>query len=533
MQSASWKNAPAMRYESHHGDRVALCFKDRPGNVDQILRDTAAKHGGREAIIDGARRYTFTELDKMADRIAAGLAARGVAPGDRVALLLNNKAEFAFVLFGALRAGCVVVPLNTREQKPELEFVLSNCGAKVLVHEAELIDRLPDAATVPGLTYRFAVGGAAKGSEPIETLGKDGAAPQVTFDEEATAVILYTSGTTGKPKGAMLTQMSMVMSAMHYETCWQLTKDDRALMAVPATHVTGLVAILLTMVRTGGATIILGQFKAADFLALATKERMTYTLMVPAMYHLCLLQTKLDGFDLSTWRVGGYGGSPMPAATIETLAKMLPNLNLCNAYGSTETTSPSTLTPLGEGAKRSDTVGAVVPCCEIRVMDDDGREVPQGETGEVWIKGGHVSKGYWDNPEATRLNFVSGFWKSGDIGALTKDGYLQIFDRKKDMINRGGFKVYSAEVEDVLAYHPKVGEAAVVGDPDPVLTERVHAYILPKDKSVTAEDIKAYCAERLSDYKVPDFVTFIDQPLPRNANGKVLKRALKRDTVAG
>jgi acyl-CoA synthetase (AMP-forming)/AMP-acid ligase II len=527
----NWKNAPATRFESHHGDRVVLCFADRPANVDQILRETVAKHGTRDAIIDGSRRYTFNELDKIADGIAAGLAARGVAPGDRVALLLNNKAEFAFVLFGALRAGCVVVPLNTREQKPELEFVLGNCGAKVLVHEADLVDRLPDGASVPALQHRFVVGGPVNGSEPFAALAADGFAPPATFDEEATAVILYTSGTTGKPKGAMLTHMSMVMSAMHFETCWQLTKDDRALMAVPATHVTGLVAILLTMVRTGGATIILGHFKAADFLALATKERMTYTLMVPAMYHLCLLQTKLDGYDLSTWRVGGYGGSPMPSATIETLAKMLPNLNLCNAYGSTETTSPSTLTPLGEGARRADTVGAMVPCCEIRIMDDDGREMPQGETGEVWIKGGHVAKGYWDNPEATRANFISGFWKSGDIGALTQDGYLQIFDRKKDMINRGGFKVYSAEVEDVLAYHPKVGEAAVVGDPDPVLSERVHAYILPKDRSVTVEDIKAYCAARLSDYKVPDFVTFVDQPLPRNANGKVLKRALKRDAA--
>ena len=529
----TWKNAPATRYESHHGDRVVLCFKERPANVDQILRDTVARHGARDALIDGARRFTFAELDKIADGVAAGLAARGVVPGDRVALLLNNKAEFAFVLFGALRAGCVVVPLNTREQKPELEFVLGNCGAKVLVHEADLADRLPDAAALPGLKHRFSVGGDVKGSEAFAALSKAGVPPQVNFDEEATAVILYTSGTTGKPKGAMLTQMSMVMSAMHFESCWQLTKDDRALMAVPATHVTGLVAILLTMVRAGGATIILGAFKAADFLALATKERMTYTLMVPAMYHLCLLQTKLDGYDLSAWRVGGYGGSPMPSATIVTLAKMLPNLNLCNAYGSTETTSPSTLTPLGEGARRADTVGAVVPCCEIRIMDDDGREMAQGETGEVWIKGGHVARGYWDNPDATRANFISGFWKSGDIGALTPDGYLQIFDRKKDMINRGGFKVYSAEVEDVLAYHPKVGEAAVVGDPDPVLSERVHAYILPKDKSVTVEDIKAYCAERLSDYKVPDFVTFVDQPLPRNANGKVLKRALKRDAVVG
>jgi len=527
----TWIDCPAKRYEAHYGDRVVACFAERPAGVDQIMREAVAANPGGDAIIESGRRYSYREFDDAVNAVANGLVACGLEPGDRVAMLLNNRAEFAFVFFGVMRAGGVAVPLNTREQKQELEFTIGNCGAKVLVHEADLEDRIPDAHTVPALKHRFAVGGAAKASKPLDDLFKSGAAPSVAVDQENTAVILYTSGTTGKPKGAMLTQMSMVMSAMHYEACWKLTSSDRALMAVPATHVTGLVAIMLAMVRVKGATIILGAFKAASFLELATKERMTYTLMVPAMYHLCLLQTDISGFDLSAWRLGGYGGSPMPVATIKTLAEKLPNLQLCNAYGSTETTSPSTLTPLGQGALKADTVGRPVPCCEIRIMDDDGCEVPAGETGEVWIKGGHVAPGYWSNPEATKLNFISGFWKSGDIGTMTAEGYLQIFDRKKDMINRGGFKVYSAEVEDVLAYHPKVGEAAVVGDPDPVLTEKVHAYILPKDASVTAEDIKAYCAKRLSDYKVPDYVTFVDQPLPRNANGKVLKRALKKDSA--
>jgi acyl-CoA synthetase (AMP-forming)/AMP-acid ligase II len=163
-------------------------------------------------------------------------------------------------------------------------------------------------------------------------------------------------------------------------------------------------------------------------------------------------------------------------------------------------------------------------------MDDDGHELPVGETGEVWIGGGHVSSGYWNNPEATRANFTAGYWHSGDIGALTDDGYVKILDRKKDMINRAGYKVYSAEVEDVLCHHPLIGEAAVVAEPDPVLGEKTHAFVLPRDASLTAEQVKGFCRERLSDYKVPDFVTFVDQPLPRNANGKILKRAL-RDRV--
>jgi acyl-CoA synthetase (AMP-forming)/AMP-acid ligase II len=525
---SDWPNAPAMRYEAHYGDRVVRCFANRPIGVDQILRDTVAKRPDAEALVDNGRRFTYAKFDRMVDAVAAGLIARGVQPGDRVALLLGNRAEFAFALFGAMRAGAAIVPLNTREQMPEIAFNIQDSGAKLLFFEGNLADRIPDAATVPTLTHKIAVGELVAGVESFDVLTAP-AAPVATpdFHRESTAVILYTSGTTGKPKGAMLTQMSMVMSALHYEYCLGMTDNDRALMAVPATHVTGLVAILLTMVRAGGATIFQTVFKAADFLALAAKERMTYTLMVPAMYNLCLLQASFDDFDLSDWRVGGYGGSPMPIATVHKLKEKLPNLQLSNIYGSTETTSPSTITPLGQVEAKIDCVGQPVPCCDIKIVDDDGVEVPQGETGEIWIAGGHVGAGYWNNPVATAANFTAGYWHSGDIGCMTDDGYIKVLDRKKDMINRAGYKVYSAEVEDVLAHHPQVGEAAVVAEPDPVLGEKTHAFVLVKEGTLTADDIRLFCRERLSDYKVPDFVTFVDQPLPRNANGKILKRALR------
>jgi long-chain acyl-CoA synthetase len=528
----NWQNSPAMRYEAHYGDRVVRCFINRPKGVDQILRDTVASKPDAEALVDNGRRYSYAQMDRIVDSVAAGLIARGVEPGDRVALLLGNRAEFAFALFGAMRAGAAIVPLNTREQMPEIAFNVQDSGAKVLFFEGSLADRIPGSATVPTLTHKIAVGEPVADAEPFDVLTAP-SAPVATpeFDQETTAVILYTSGTTGKPKGAMLTQMSMAMSALHYEFCLGMTGGDRALMAVPATHVTGLVAILLTMVKAGGATIFQTVFKAADFLALAAKERMTYTLMVPAMYNLCLLQASFDDYDLSAWRAGGYGGSPMPIATVRKLAEKLPNLQLFNCYGSTETTSPSTISPLGEVEATIDTVGKPVPCCDIKIVDDDGVEVPLGGTGEVWIAGGHVGAGYWNNPAATEANFTAGYWHSGDIGALTADGYLKILDRKKDMINRAGYKVYSAEVEDVLAHHPQIGEAAVVAEPDPVLGEKTHAFVLVKEGALTADDIKAFCRARLSDYKVPDFVTFVDQPLPRNANGKILKRALRTNTV--
>ena len=373
-----WPHEAPTRYEAHYGDRLVPCYVDRPASIDQLLRDAAARSPDAEALVDGDRRVSYREFDRIAGRVAAGLSALGLAAGDRVALLLGNRMEFAFALMGALRLGAIVVPLNTREQTPEIAFNLSHCGAKAIIHEASLTDRLPKPADTPSVGLRVAVGGPAAGSQDFDSLlAATGHAPDIVYGEEDTAVILYTSGTTGKPKGAMLTQMSIVHSVLHYQYCWGLNAADRALMAVPATHVTGLVAILLSMVRVGGATIFQTAFKAADFLALMAAEKASYTLMVPAMYNLCLLQAKLEDYDLRAWRVGGYGGSPMPIATVTTLAEKLPQLKLVNAYGSTETSSPSSVTPPGAG-DRVDTVGRPVPCALIKIIDDDGRRSGRG-----------------------------------------------------------------------------------------------------------------------------------------------------------
>jgi long-chain acyl-CoA synthetase len=222
----------------------------------------------------------------------------------------------------------------------------------------------------------------------------------------------------------------------------------------------------------------------------------------------------------------------MPAATIARLAAKLPGLLLMNAYGATETTSPTTLMPPGSTAARGDSVGRPVPGATVIVVDEAGREVPRGEVGEIWIHGPSVVGGYWNNPGATAEAFTGGFWHSGDIGAVDADGFVSVLDRKKDMINRGGHKIFTAEVESVLAGHPGVVECAVVARPCPVLCERVHAFVVSRAGAVTAEEVRAYCAERLSDYKVPETVTIRPDPLPRNANGKLLKRML-REELAG
>ena len=244
------------------------------------------------------------------------------------------------------------------------------------------------------------------------------------------------------------------------------------------------------------------------------------------MYNLCLLQADFAQYDLSAWRIGGYGGAPMPTATIEKLAAHNRCLKLINAYGATETTSPSTLMPGELTASHLDSVGLPAPGAQIVVMDANGRELPRGEVGEIWIGGAQVIKGYWNNPTATAESFTGGFWHSGDLGSIDADNFVRVFDRQKDMINRGGLKIYSAEVESVLAGHPAVVESAIVAKPCPVLGERVHAVVVTRE-AVTSDMLRAWCAARLSDYKVPESIIVRSDPLPRNANGKVMKRQLR------
>jgi long-chain acyl-CoA synthetase len=520
----------SVRYERHFGSRVIRCFSQRPGNIDEIFQRAVERFPEQEAIIaPNGERIKYRELNERVDRVAAGLATRGLGVGERIALLISNDPTFVIALLAAARLNAIVVPLNIREQTPELEFTLNQCGAKMIVHEANLAERLPSPATLPELKMRFAVNGDAAGSESFAVLEKSDAAKAAPApaNEENVAIILYTSGTTGKPKGATLTHFNLIHTQLHYEMCMGLRPGDRSLLAVPASHVTGIAAIILTMVHCGGCIVMMRDFKAKACLELMAKERVSYSIMVPAMYNLCLLQADFDAYDLSAFRCGGYGGAPMPEATISTLAKKLPQLTLINAYGSTETTSPTTVMPAGLGATHADSVGQVVPCGDVRVMNDQGQEVPRGESGELWIGGPMVVPGYWNNPAATQATFVAGYWRSGDIGSVDAEGFVRIHDRMKDMINRGGYKVYSVEVENVMSHHPLVLESAVVPVPDPVLGEKVHAFVVRRDVKLSVDELRDFCATHLSDYKVPDFFTLRDEPLPRNANGKILKRELR------
>jgi long-chain acyl-CoA synthetase len=523
---------PAMRLEARFGDRVVPAFGERPASLWAMISAAAERNPDGEALVCGEQRMDWREVAQASAQIAAGLREMGVQSGDRVALLLGNRIEFVLALFGAAHLGAVTVLLSTRQQKPEIAYVLTDCGAKLLIHEATLGDRVPDARDIPDLLHRITVDDGSASQFPTLLSNEPSPAP-AEVGEEDTAMILYTSGTTGRPKGAMLAHCNIIHSAMIYQTCMELTEADRSIAAVPLAHVTGVVANIMSMARCAGTLIIVSEFKAADYLKVAARERVTQTVMVPAMYNLCLLQADFDNYDLSAWRIGGYGGAPMPIATIEKLAVKVPGLKLINAYGSTETTSPSTIMPPELTAAHIDSVGLPCPGAEVLVMDAAGRELPRGEIGEIWIRSGSVIKGYWNNPNATAESFTAGFWHSGDLGSIDKDNFVRVFDRQKDMINRGGLKIYSAEVESVLAGHPGVVESAIIAKPCPVLGERVHAVIVTRSGDVREGDLRAWCAERLSDYKVPETMDLTAQPLPRNANGKVMKRQLREAWAAG
>src|ERR1700687_2135492 len=472
---------PAMQLEARFGDRVVPTFCERPKNIWAMVCEAASRNPDGEALVCGIRRMTWREVAQQSAQIATGLRKMGLQGGDRVALLLGNRIEFVLAMFGGAHLGAVTVILSTRQQNTEIASVLRVGGAKLLIHEATLADRLPDGGDIPDLKYRVSVDDDESASQ-FSNLSNDAAAQvPAAVGEEDTAMILYTSGTTGRPKGAMLAHCNVIHSAMVYEACMELTLADRSIAAVPLAHVTGVLANIMSMVRCAGTLIIVAEFKAAAYLKIASRERVTQTVMVPAMYNLCLLQADFDKYDLSAWRIGGFGGAPMPIATIEKLAAKIPGLKLINAYGSTETTSPSTIMPPELTAAHLDSVGLPCPGAHIIVVDADGRELPRGEIGEIWIHSGSVIKGYWSNPTATAESFTGGFWHSGDLGTIDADNFVRVFDRQKDMINRGGLKIYSAEVESVLAGHTSVVESAIIAKPCPVLGERVHAVVVTRE----------------------------------------------------
>lgn len=500
--------------------------------IAEIPRVQAQRRGTKPAVVSGETGETlsYAELDERCRRFAAYLGSAGVGRGERVAILLPNVPEFAVSYFGAIAAGCVAVPVNVRLSPGEIEYILSDCGARAVVTTTSHFEKI---ASLPRLgavrPWLLVDGKEARGAESfLRTMDCSPLAEPFPASPGDLACLLYTSGTTGYPKGAMISHSNALFNVGSCRTALGYGEDDRGLVSVPLFHVTGLHSQLVALLACGGTVVLQREYDTRTMLELIAAHKISALFFVPAIYKLITLRPDLDRIDLSAVRVAAYGGAPMDRETIAALRKILP-ADLHNCYGLTECSSLATVLPSHLAEARADSVGFPVPGTQAQVRGEDGRVLPPGEAGELWLKGPHIVKGYFGAPKKTAEAIRDGWLKTGDVARIDAEGLVYILDRLKDMINRGGEKIYGLEVENVLFAIPGVAEAAVIGIPHPVFGEVPAAYVVPaQGAALVPEAIREFCRSRLADYKVPVEVRIVDR-LPRNPGGKVLKAELRRN----
>lgn len=502
-------------------------------NLAVILRETASAAPGRPAALYPGGQLSYGELDMLSGRMAAGLEAAGVRPGEPVGLQLPNIPQFLITYFGILKCGAVAVPLNVMLKAPELAFQLGDCGARILVTWEGVLADSAKGAEAAGLDAVYAVGHPAEaddGVQPFERLlarpGPAGGYPLARRDLTDTAVVVYTAGTTGRPKGAMLTHLQLYMNADIPGRLFGVRPDDVVITVLPLFHVFGLSSILNVCVRFGCTMSLVPRFDPAAVLAAIERDRATIFEGVPTMFIALLGHPDLGRYDVSSLRVAISGGASIPAPVLDAFERHFGVLIL-EGYGMTETASTTTFN-LSAAERRVYSVGKPIWGTETQVWDSDGRRLPagQGNVGEVVTRGLHVMKGYLNDPGATAAAFTGDWLHTGDLGYVDDDGFLFIVGRQKELIIRGGYNVYPREIEDVLHAHPAVAEAAVLGIPDDRLGEEVMAVVtLRPGATLTAPELLAYCRERVAAYKYPRVLEFRAE-LPKNSLGKVLKDQL-------
>jgi len=499
-------------------------------NLAVILRETALTSAGKPVAYYPGGQLTYGELDALSDRLAAGLQARGIGPGDAVAVQLPNIPQFLIAYFGILKAGAVAVPLNVLLKGPEVAFHLADSGAKLLISWAGALAEAAKGAASAGLSEIYAVGPAedAAGAAPFEALlaGPGSERPFAQRGPTDTAVIVYTSGTTGRPKGAELTHLQLYMNADIPGRLFDVQPDDIVITVLPLFHVFGLSSILNVCVRFGCTMSLIPRFDPATVLAAIQRDRATIFEGVPAMFIALLSCPQLGDYDMSSLRIAISGGASIPAPVLDAFEERFGVLIL-EGYGLTETASTTTFNKSATD-RRVYSVGKPIWGTQTQVWDPAGRPLPPGQdsVGEVVTRGLHVMKGYLNKPEETAAVFTGNWFHTGDLGYFDEDGFLFIVGRSKELIIRGGYNVYPAEIESVLHDHPAIAEAAVVGIPDERLGEEVLAVVvLRPGASLAAEDVIAFCKERVAAYKYPRVVEFRDA-LPKNALGKILKDQL-------
>ncbi|MFE0703160.1 long-chain fatty acid--CoA ligase [Streptomyces sp. NPDC058872] len=488
-------------------------------NLAGFLVETAQRQPERPALRLGERVITYAELDEGSARAAALLRSQGVRPGDRVALMLPNVPEFVFLYYGILRAGAVVVPMNPLLKTRETEYHLADSGAARLFEWHQAPGEGAQGAAAAGVPHTtvepagFAAMLAA--CEPLPGVADTGG--------EDTAVLLYTSGTTGRPKGAVLTHAGLRHNTeVNSVEIQRMTPDDVVVGCLPLFHIFGQICTMSAAVRSGASLVMIPRFEPGAVLDAIARERATVFEGVPTMY-AALLQHPSDA-DLSTLRMCISGGASLPVEILHGFERRF-GCPVLEGFGMSET-SPVVTFNHPDKPRKAGSIGTPIRDVAVRLLDEEGRDVTPGEIGELAVRGPNVMKGYWNRPEETAATIPDGWLRTGDLARADEDGYLYVVDRKKDMIIRGGYNVYPREIEEVLHEHPAVALAAVVGVPHPELGEQVAAVVVLRPAAqASGDELREYVKERVAAYKYPRHVLLVDE-LPLGPSGKILKREI-------
>lgn len=504
------------------------------GNLGDMLRRRAWTNPKNMAVADlaGGVRVDYPELNRRVNRAANALAGLGIGKGDRVALLCLNGIEFIELYYASAKIGAVVVPLNWRLTAPELTFVLKDCGAKILAFGADFapvageLCQAGETDVVHWLAFAGAPDWARSYPELRDTAGDD--EPELASGGDDPLTIVYTSGTTGLPKGVVHTHRTALAGLQNVLATVELRRDDRYLLVLPLYHV-GASTPLLAVLYAGGEAVLMPQFDPVRIWEVIEAEKISRTLAVPAMLNFMLQVPGFRDRDLSSLTSILSGASPVPVELIRKYHSM--GIIIHQVYGMTETFGPGCYLGGSEAEERAGSTGRAYMLTDVRLVDEDGKDVAPGTPGEVIMRGDHNMIGYWNNPEATAETIRDGWLHSGDIGIADEDGYITIHDRVKDMIISGAENVYPAEIENVLMGHDDIADVAVIGQPSEKWGESPLACIVAKRAELTEAEVIEFCQGRLARYKQPKAVAFVDE-VPRNPTGKPLKRVL-RDRFPG
>ncbi len=505
-------------------------YENRPSTIHDFFKVSVQKYPDKLALVTENNRFTYSELDHASDLIASNLQHYcDVGKGDRVAVIVGNGNEFPLIVLACSKLGAIMVPINVKLSADEMEYIIGHSKPKALIYEEEFEEKvnkikIQACSVLPQENHIFVIKGKNTFSQLLTNTDTHF---QSQVNEEDSAYILYTSGTTGRPKGAVLSHINVIHSVMNYMNTFKTDHTLSTLIAVPMFHVTGLVGQLLHLFYIGGTVHSMRRYQNEEYIKRVLNNKINFLFNVPTIFIMMFTSKDFQAGEFEFVKKVAFGGAAIFQKTFQMLKEAFPNATLHNAYGSTETTSPATLMPIQYPLSKVTSVGPPVQVAEIKIINSDGEECSSGVSGELYIRGPMVVKEYWDNPAANETGFEEGYWKSGDIGYKDEDGYVYIQDRKKDMINRAGEKIFSIEVEDVLKNHPKIIEAAVIGIPDPVFGETVKAYVVGSNLNEDDFDsLKEHCLKHLAKFKVPEEFELMDS-LPRNAAGKILKNSLK------